>query len=69
MGAFFSCRAVGDAVLDVMRPAHDVQLTILCGHTHSSGECQPLPNVKVLTGGAHYGEPGIQRMLSLAGGA
>ena len=59
----FTCKAAGDAILEVMRERPDRQLTVLCGHTHSSGECRPLENVLVLTGGADYGRPEIQRMF------
>ena len=46
----------------------DNQLTILCGHTHSPGECHPAPNVTILTGKAEYGHPGVQRVFDLAPG-
>ncbi len=59
----FTCKAMGDAVLEVMQKHTDRQLTVLCGHTHSSGECRPLDNVLVLIGGAEYGRPEIQRVF------
>jgi hypothetical protein len=40
-------------------------MTVLCGHTHSSGEAQILPNLRVLTGGAVYGKPALQRVLEV----
>ena len=49
---FFVCQAVGDMLFDVMRQRPHVQLTVLCGHTHGNGRCQPLPNMEILTGGA-----------------
>lgn len=61
----FTCRAVGEAILEVMRPRPDCHLTVLCGHTHGAGETQPLANVQVLTGGALYGAPEIQRIFEL----
>jgi Icc protein len=60
---FFTCAAVGD-VLRAAAVAHpQVRLTVLCGHTHSAGEAQVLPNLRVLTGGARYGMPQIQSVL------
>ncbi len=59
----FSCLAVGSAILDVMRDQPACQLTVLCGHTHSSGECQPLENVTILTGDAQYKHPRVQRVF------
>lgn len=61
----FTCRAVGDAILDVMAEHPDRQLTVLCGHTHGEGECRPLPNVLILTGAAEYNRPRITRIFDL----
>jgi len=60
---FFSCKAVGDALVEAMAMAPDRKMTVLCGHTHSGGEVQILPNLRVLTGGARYGQPAVQRVL------
>ena len=62
---FFCCGALGDALREAMAGRPDRQMTVLCGHTHSAGEAQPLPNLKVLTGGAEYGEPTVQRVLEV----
>jgi 3',5'-cyclic-AMP phosphodiesterase len=59
----FTCQAVGQAILEFMTGHPQCRLTVLCGHTHGSGETQPLPNVQVLTGGAEYGKPAITRVL------
>lgn len=62
---FFSCKAVGDALVEAMKAAPDRMMTVLCGHTHGGGEAQILPNLRVLTGGARYGQPAIQQVLEL----
>jgi predicted MPP superfamily phosphohydrolase len=59
----FTCKAMGDVLLEVARSNTPSELTVLCGHTHSPGECQPLPNVKIITGGAEYGFPGINHVF------
>ena len=62
----FTCKASGDALLDVMAAQpDDNELLVLCGHTHGEGEAQLLPNLRVLTGGAAYGEPRVQRVLEV----
>jgi hypothetical protein len=61
----FTCKAMGDAILEIMRDYPQRKLTVFCGHTHSPGQCRPLPNVEILTGGAKYGLPGIQRVIEL----
>jgi hypothetical protein len=48
----FSCKAVGDVLLEAMNAATNHRMTVLCGHTHGGGEAQILPNLRVLTGGA-----------------
>lgn len=61
----FVSLTVGETILNIMRQHADRKLTVLCGHTHGSGECQSLPNVTILTGGAIYGVPGMVRMFEL----
>ena len=61
----FTCQAVGEALLRIMRDHPERRLTVLCGHTHSPGETQPLENLRILTGGAEYGLPEIQRVFEL----
>lgn len=60
----FTCKAVGDAILEIMRDHTDRQLTVLCGHTHSAGESRPLENVVIHTGKADYGHPEMQRVFA-----
>ena len=61
----FSCKAVGDALVEAMRLRPDRQMTVLCGHTHGAGEAQIMPNLRVLTGGAEYGRPRVDRILTV----
>lgn len=60
---FFACGATGAVLLDEVARRPDRQVTVLCGHTHSGGECRPLPNMKVITGAGVYGKPAIQLPL------
>jgi len=60
---FFSCKAVGDVLLEIMQVYPHRQLTVLCGHTHGGGQAQILDNLLVLTGGAEYGKPEIQQVF------
>jgi len=63
---YFTCKAVGDALLEVARARPDRKVTVLCGHTHGAGVADPLPNLKVLTGGADYGHPQIEKLIDVA---
>ena len=62
---WFSCRATGEVLLEAMEHHPDKEMLVLCGHTHGAGECQIRPNLRVLTGGAEYGRPTVQRMLEI----
>ena len=59
----FTCKAVGDVLVDVMAAHPKHTMTVLCGHTHSSGHAQILENLEVITGDAVYGQPKIQQVL------
>lgn len=56
----FSCKAVGDVLLEIMKNHLDRKLTVLCGHTHGEGQARILPNLHVITGGADYRDPIVQ---------
>lgn len=60
------CTAVGQTLRGVMQRHPDHELLVLCGHTHGEGEVAILPNLSVLTGGAEYGQPEVQRMFDLS---
>jgi len=62
---YFTCRAVGDALRDLMQARPDRDLTVLCGHTHGAGSAEILPNLRVWTGGSDYRYPRIDRVLDV----
>ncbi len=62
---FFSCKAVGDLLVDLMSQRPDRHMTVLCGHTHNSGKAEILKNLVVWTGGAEYGTPEIQPLIEV----
>ena len=59
----FACKAVGDVLLSVMREYSECKLTVLCGHTHSEGVVNILPNLQVKTGSTEYGRPCLQELF------
>lgn len=59
----FACRAVGEALAEAAAAYPGRDVTVLCGHTHEACEAQVLPNLRVLTAGAEYGEPALQQVL------
>lgn len=59
---FYSCKAVGDVLLEIMGDYPKCRLTLLCGHTHEKCEVDILPNLHVKVLDAGYGSwypPGI----------
>lgn len=61
----FSCKAVGDALLEIAPQFPHRQITVLCGHTHSGGRTQVLDNLLVLTAGAEYHNPQIAQVFEV----
>ena len=53
----FTCKAIGDVLLEVVPEYPDRQVDVYCGHTHSPGITRPLPNLTIHTGGSEYGRP------------
>jgi 3',5'-cyclic AMP phosphodiesterase CpdA len=63
---FMCCRVLGEVLRRIMTEHPDRRLTVLCGHTHGQGEAVILPNLRVLTGGAAYRAPVVQRVIEVA---
>ena len=61
----FSCQAVGEVLREAALKRPERKIRVLCGHTHSAGTAEILPNLKVMTGGAEYGEPRVQGVLEI----
>lgn len=64
----FTCKALGDALLEIADRFPARQITVLCGHTHGRGQVKLRDNLLVLTGGAVYGEPEVQRVFEFSAG-
>ena len=63
---WFGCRATGEVLREAATAHPDKRMLVLCGHTHGAGEVEVLPNLRVLTGGAKYGDPRLQRSIDVA---
>jgi len=61
----FSCKAVGDVLIEAMQSHPDRNLTVLCGHTHTPARVQVLPNLHVKAGSARYGAPRLQEVIAV----
>lgn len=61
----FSCKQVGDIILEYMKSNKHRKMTVLCGHTHSEGIVAIRDNLIVKTGKAIYKQPEIQQIITL----
>lgn len=62
----FSSRATGEVLRRAAAAYPDRTLRVFCGHTHGAGTAEILPNLRVVTGGAEYGEPRVAGVIDLA---
>lgn len=52
---FYTCKVIGDMLLEVMTENPSCQMTVLCGHTHEKADAQILPNLRVRVKESGYG--------------
>ncbi len=60
---YFGSKATGDVLMQVALQNPLIQFLVLCGHTHSDAQYQPLNNLVVEAGRAEYEWPQVQRVL------
>jgi len=60
---WFSCKAIGEVILNCAQRHPSCGFSVLCGHTHGGGLYQAAPNVMVHTAEAEYGVPQVQRVM------
>lgn len=61
---YFSCAAVGNVIENIFTDT-DKNALVLCGHTHSRGTYNLLPNVQVWTAKAEYRFPEIEMSIDV----
>jgi len=61
----FTCKAVGDVLLEFMPQYPHKNLTVLAGHTHNICDLQHLENLRIKVGAAEYEQPAIAEILNL----
>lgn len=61
----FANMAAGVVMKEIMEAHPKQHLTVVCGHTHSSGKVDILPNLVVHTGTSEYGSPVIQHIFDI----
>lgn len=61
----FTCGATGGVLRTLAERHPGVDFTVLCGHTHGAGTALIQDNLRVRTGAADYGSPGIAGTVDL----
>lgn len=62
---YFSCKVIGDVLMEVANENPSIDFLVLCGHTHSESNYQPLSNLLVKAGRAEYRYPQVQEVINL----
>lgn len=62
---FYTCKAIGDMLLEVMSPNLSCQMTVLCGHTHETADVKILENLRVRVKESGYGTWWDATMINL----
>jgi len=52
---FYTCKAIGDMLLEVMNANPECRMTVLCGHTHEKADVEILKNLRVRVKESGYG--------------
>lgn len=52
---FYTCKAIGDMLLEVMNENPMCQMTVFCGHTHENADVKILENLRVRVKESGYG--------------
>lgn len=56
----FTCKILGESLLDISQKHEDVNVEVLCGHTHDAASLCFADNLRVTVASANYGYPSAQ---------
>lgn len=62
---WFTNTALGRTIDEFADEHPELPITVICGHTHSSGRHRPRQNVVCLTGRSKYGTPSVERFVTV----
>ncbi len=60
---YFASKATGDVILDFSLKHPEINILVLCGHTHSSACFKPYKNLEIKAGSAQYYNPKLQEII------
>lgn len=59
----FVGHATGEIIKKIAEQATDLQILVLCGHSHRSADIHVLPNLHILAGESELGVPSVQGLI------
>jgi len=62
---YFSSKVIGDVLKHVAEENPSVEFLVLCGHTHSKAEYNPLDNLTIRAGQVEYYQPSVQALINI----
>jgi Icc protein len=62
---WFTCKMMGDMLMDAAKAFPHVNFTVLAGHTHGKADYKPANNLTVHVGASTYGAPQLQSTLEV----
>lgn len=62
---FYTSKVIGDIIMEYAEKFTWIKFLVLCGHSHHKALYEPLSNLTVKTGGAHYYFPAVQEVFDI----
>jgi hypothetical protein len=63
---FYTCKMLGDMLIDAAKAYPNVNFNVLCGHTHSSWNGKITANLECHVGGTQYNDPIVNGLIEVA---
>lgn len=60
---YFSSKTIGDVISSFAQSNPEINILVLCGHTHSNASFEPFQNLLAKTGAGEYYQPSIQEII------
>jgi predicted MPP superfamily phosphohydrolase len=62
---YFASQATGDVISAFAQKNPEIDMLVLCGHTHGDALFKPFANLEIKAGGAQYYSPELQEIIHL----
>lgn len=62
---YFASKATGDVISNFAQNNSEIDILVLCGHTHSNASFKPSQNLEIKAGSAQYYSPKLQEIINI----